>query len=76
MMTLVVSSLQLVGRGLLRLYASDLAYQAGVMLAIGLFALTLTVGAVQRVPPQTAAPVEPPDDVRALCEAAGAPESP
>ncbi|HEY7062690.1 MAG TPA: hypothetical protein VII06_14515 [Chloroflexota bacterium] len=63
-MTLVVSSLQTVGRVLLRLYASDLAYEAGMLLAIGLFALTLTLGAMQHLPPQQAtAPVEPPDDV-------------
>ncbi|HLH21331.1 MAG TPA: hypothetical protein VK066_02335 [Chloroflexota bacterium] len=49
-MPLVVHSLQTAARGLSRTYASEVAYHAGVLLAMGLLALTLTLAVVQHLP--------------------------
>jgi hypothetical protein len=58
-MTLVVHGLQMVGRGVLRLYASDAAYHGGVLLAIALMTLTVALSVVQHVP--QAAPADAPE---------------
>ena len=50
-MAVMVQSLQVLARGVLRAYASDAAYQGGVLLVLAVLALTLTVFVAQHLPP-------------------------
>ena len=54
-MAVMVHSLQVLARGVLRAYASDVAYQGGVLLALAVVALILTVFVAQQLPPAVAA---------------------
>ena len=54
-MTLVIHSLQSMARRAMRAYASDLAYHGGLLLALSVLMLTLTLAVVQHLPQVTPA---------------------